>query len=199
MLNMMRVIMLFVSFLMIASCEHASKNIITCESDFPEVEVTDADRIFVAGQLANPNKLLLRAQRTRLGEQYDGARQVILYYWKHFVFSSQPPRGIIDRRHYIHARFGNDEEDEAYIAAVIADYEDPSDDYIIELDKDYNPVTTNEWVQFVDEAPRATDAEIHRFEVLYGCLGSDIFIRDKGGVDQVVVKQQGRRTPPPLL
>ena len=199
MLNMMRVVMLCVSFFMIASCEHDSKNIITCELDYPNVEVTDAERIFVAGQLANPNKLLLRTQRTTLGKQRDGARRLIVYYWKHFVFFSQPPRGIISRRVLIRARLGSDEEEEAYVAAVIADYEDPSDDYIIELDKDYNPVITNEWVQFFDEAPRATDEEIHRFEVLYGCLGSDIFIRGKGAVDRVVVKQQGRRLPPPLL
>ena len=186
MLNMMRVVMLFVSFLMIASCEHASKNIITCESDYPEVEVTDADRIYVAGQLANPNKLLLSTQRTRLGQQYDGARLVILYYWKHFVFSRQSPHGL-SRQVSIRANLGSDEEAEAYVAAVIADYEDPSDDYIIELDKEYNPITTNEWVQFPDEAPRATDEEIHRFEVLYGCLGSDLFRRDEGGVERTTV------------
>ena len=188
MFNMMRVVMLCVSFFMIASCEHDSKNIITCELDYPNVEVTDADRIFVAGQLANPNKLLLKTNRTTMGKPHDGARRLIVYYWKHFVFFSQPPRGIISRRHTIHARLGSDEEEEAYVNAVVADYEDPSDDYIIELDKNYNPVTTNEWVQFYDEAPRATDEEIRRFEGLYGCLGSDIFIRYKNGVDRVVVK-----------
>ena len=198
MLNMMRVVILFVSFLMIASCEHTNKIIIADEPDCPAVEVTDAHRIFVAGQLANPTKLLLRTERTKVWEKHDGARPLIVYYWKHFVFFSQPPRGTIGRYLLIHVRLGSDEAEEAYVAAVVADYEDPSDDYIIELDKDYNPVTINEWVQFFDEAPRATDEQIVLFESLYGCLDSDIFVRGKGGVARVVVKQQ-RRLPPPLL
>lgn len=193
MLNMMRVLTLCVWFLMIASCENGSEIV---ESDCPDVEVTDADRIFVAGQLANPNKLLLKTETTT----FFGGRQLIVYYWKHFVFFSHPPRGLIERRNYILVRLGSDEAEEAYVDAVVADYEDPSDDYIIELGKDYNPVTTNEWVQYFDEAPRATDEEIALFESLYGCLGSDIFERHRQGITQVVVKQQkkrGRRRPPP--
>lgn len=56
--------------------------------------------------------------------------------------------------------------------------EDLSGDGIIDLDKHYNAINPNEWVQFADEAPRATDAQIKRFELVDDCLGGIAFHRD---------------------
>lgn len=166
-----------------SGCEYGE--IITPDYDpgCPEVEISDLDRICMAGQLANPYMRLHAVEKVALGGR--GARQLILYYWKHFVVLERPGGGQERQMIYLSGEF-SDEERDRYITAIDEEREDLSDDYIIELDENDNPITPNEWVQFADEAPRVTDEQIAEFELLFGCLGGKFFSREEQVILRIV-------------
>lgn len=158
--------------LALSSCEYA--DIITpgYETGCPDVVVGDSDRIFVAAQLSNPDRTLLGIHKTALASR--GARQLVLYFWQPHIVLKVHENGA--RGGQARAILRLDDKMVEYIDTVYE--EDLSGGGIIDLDENYNPINTNEWVQFADEAPRATDAQIKLFELVDDCLGGIAFHRD---------------------
>ena len=103
-----------------------------------------------------------------------GARQIVLYFWQPNIVLKVHDNGASGGQARAIVRL--DDTMVEYIDTVFE--ENLSGDGIIYLDKNYNPFTPNEWIQFADEAPRATNAQIKLFELVDDCLGGIAFHRD---------------------
>ena len=156
----------------LSSCEYA--DIITpgYDTGCPDVVFGDLDRMFVAAQLSNPDRTSLGIQKTALPSR--GAHQLVLYFWQPHIVLKVHDNGMSGGHTHAMVRLND-----TMVEYIDTDFEeDLSGDGIIDLDKHYNPINPNEWVQFADEAPRATGAQIERFELVDDCLGGIAFHRD---------------------